>query len=116
MRVISMVGTLMLVAGLLSGCNTVSESDFKMGQAAVAESKTIRQAILKECMAKLAREPLTQRMNSAQFIGVSVARYPETMCRRALNAYANGRITYKDYVRLMNGEFDDKMVKIVKGG
>ena len=102
-----------LTATVLSGCTTVSESEYKLGRNYVAENPSFKRELIKDCIADQKRESLGDQKTTAALMGVSVAAYPNLFCRRVINAFVNGRITYSDVRN--SGSDQSKMVNIVLG-
>jgi hypothetical protein len=115
MRVKFSVMAAMLAATLVSGCNTVSESDYKLGQAALAESPTAKRYVLQECIAENRKNSAAVQKEVAAFLKVPQSGVAETVCRRVVNAMANGRLTYADYRKIMTNGDNPKLLKIIQG-
>lgn len=113
MRAHFSIAAALLAASLLSGCNTVSESDFKLGQVVVAESPTIRNEVLRDCIAQRRAESPEFQAKMAAFLKVPRSKFAQTVCRRLVNAYAKGRISYSDITS--SSADKDKLVRILQG-
>ena len=100
----------------LSGCVTVSESDYKLGRNYLAENPGLKRELITECIAERRAESLAERNTNAAFMNVSVKAYPDAFCRRVINAYANGRLSYSDVQKAIGGYGDSsKMIRILQG-
>ena len=111
---------LMFVAALsaltLTGCTTVSENDYRLGQTALAESPSIKREIVADCVAERRSESLNEQRTYAALMNVSVANYPTTFCKRVINAVSSGRLTYADIARLDSSSADQsKIIRIIQG-
>jgi hypothetical protein len=114
MRVNHCVAAAVLAASILSGCNTISESDYKAGKNIVAESPTAKRLIVKDCIEKQRRQAGAKQREIAAFLKIPESRYAETICKRMVNAIANGRLTYAD-VANSNSMNEDKILRVMQG-
>jgi hypothetical protein len=114
MRVNITIAAAIFAASLLSGCNTVSESDFKLGQIVLAESPTIRKEVLRDCIAQRRAESPAFQAQMAAFLKIPRSKFAQTVCRRLVNAYAKGRITYADITS--SGAENGKLIRVMQGG
>lgn len=116
MRRIFIAASSALIAFTVSGCVTVSESDYKLGRDYLAENPRVKRELINDCIADRKRESLGERTTLAALINVSVAAYPETICRRIINAYANGRLTYRDIQGINSSTADNsRIIRIIQG-
>jgi hypothetical protein len=100
----------------LSGCTTISESDYKLGRSYIAENPSIKRELINDCIADRRRESIGEQKTGAAFINVSVAKYPQTFCSRVINAYVNGKLTYSDIQNASLSSADNsKFVRILQG-
>lgn len=105
----------LLATSLLSGCNTTTESDFKLGRTAVAESPSLRRYVMKQCISDSRRESLAVKKEGAAYMKVPVSKYEITVCRRVVNAMVSGRITYADLNSLQKEKTKLKVLGLLKG-
>jgi hypothetical protein len=102
-----------LTVGLVSGCTTVSEGDYKLGRAYLSENPSFKRELIQDCIADQRRESAGDQKTTAALMGVSVKAYPQLFCSRVINAYASGRLTYGD---IQNVSADQsKIINIVMG-
>jgi hypothetical protein len=112
MRQNSSMAVLAIVSAFLSGCTTMSEQDYRLGQKAVAESPTVRAEVLRDCIAKQSRKPKSSQREIAAFMNVPESAYAQTICNRMVRAFAKGRLSYDD---VTTGRSDEKILEIIKG-
>jgi hypothetical protein len=102
-----------LTVSFVSGCTSVSEGNYKLGRAYLAENPSFKRQLIRDCIADQRRESAGDQKTTAALMGVSVKAYPQLFCSRVINAYANGRLTYND---IKNASADQsKMINIVLG-
>jgi hypothetical protein len=106
---------MVLVLPLLSGCNTVSEGDYKASQAFLAENRPAKRLVTQECANDLRFSAIEKRELSA-LLNVPESKVTAVACRRFVNAIANGRMTYSDYVKMnSSGGDNSKLIRILLG-
>jgi PBP1b-binding outer membrane lipoprotein LpoB len=116
MQKMTIAASAVLIALSVSGCTTVSESEYKLGRSYLAENPSFKRELIRDCVADQRRESIGDQKTTAALMGVSVAAYPKLFCSRVINAYANGRLTYRDMTNVSNGSADQSViVKIVLG-
>ena len=113
-------GFLVVVSALsaltLTGCTTVSESDYRTVRSAIADSPSLKREIIANCIADRRNESLNEQKTNAAFMNVSVANYPSAFCNRMFKALASGRITYQDVKNLDSSSADQsKIIRILQG-
>jgi hypothetical protein len=113
MRRIILAASALLALSVVSGCTTVSESDYKLGRAFLAGNPSVKRELINDCIADQRRESAGDQRTNAALMGVSVKAYPQLFCRRVINAYASGRLTYND-IRNANAD-QSKIISIVLG-
>lgn len=110
------VSVAVVAASLISGCTTMTESEYKTGQSLISESPTVKRIVMEDCVADSRKDSPREQKELAAVLNVSVSNYPTTFCRRLINAYASGRITYEDYVNLRaNRGGEEKIIRILQG-
>jgi hypothetical protein len=113
MRASLAILSMALITIAVSGCTTVSESEYKLGRSYLVENPSVKRELIRDCVADQRRESAGDQKTTAALMGVSVKAYPQLFCSRVINAYANGRLTYSD---IKNASADQsKMVNIVLG-
>ncbi|MGB8818923.1 MAG: hypothetical protein WCC66_13480 [Rhizobiaceae bacterium] len=115
MRMKFSVVAAMFAATLVSGCNTVSESEYKVGQAALSESPSAKRYVLQECIAETRPGSASEQKELAAFLKVPQSKLTETICRRVVNAMASGRMSYADYRKIVTTGDSPKLLKIIQG-
>ena len=103
---------LTLAVTILSGCTTMSEKDYKLAKAVMAESPTVRAEVMNECVANLNREPKSEQKFMSDYLKIPQSKYAKTVCGRMVRAFAKGQITYADINSANSGE---KMLRIMDG-
>lgn len=98
----------------LAGCST-TESDYDLGRTVIAESPTIRRQVQVECTAEMRSESSANKEVLAAHMKVPVSKFADTLCRRVLNAMANGRLTYADFKTLRTEKTKAKVLRVIKG-
>jgi hypothetical protein len=103
-------------ASLLAGCSTMTESDFNTMHTALEGSPAVKREVISDCVARERSTPQADKNTYAAIMNVSPARYETAFCGRLMNALANGRITYAEYVKLSSpGADSSKLIKIMQG-
>lgn len=106
---------LVAIASFLAGC-TMTEGEFNTGRQAIAGSPAVRKVTISDCVGRVRQQPAAEQKQTAALFNISLSRYPSTYCNRLINAYASGRITYKDYVALGSSTADNsKVIRIMQG-
>ena len=109
-------GAVLLGAAMLAGCNTVTEGEWNNAQAVMQGSPAVKRQVIKGCVARQAAKPLAERKLESQVFNVGLERLPSTFCNRLWNAFAKGRISYADYLKLWSSTADNsKVIKIMQG-
>lgn len=78
--------------------------------------RAVRKVTISDCVGRVRQQPAAEQKQTAALFNISLSRYPSTYCNRLINAYASGRITYKDYVALGSSTADNsKVIRIMQG-
>jgi hypothetical protein len=110
------IGVALLGAAMLAGCNTVTEGQWNTAQAVIQGSPAVKRDVIKGCLAHQAAKPLAERKLESEVLNVRLERVPSVYCNRLWNAFAKGRITYADYLKLWSSTADNsKVIKIMQG-
>lgn len=112
----STIALVFLLLGAIAGCNSMSEGEFKTGQAVLSGSPAVRKQAIRDCIEDTRNDPLATQKTLATVLNVSLSRMPAVACSRLFNAYASGRITYQDYKNwnTPNGDIS-KVIRILQG-
>ncbi|WFP74783.1 hypothetical protein [Mesorhizobium sp. WSM4906] len=89
-------GAVLLGASVLAGCTSAKESRWNSAQAAMQGSPAFKRGIIADCNKQVGSEQLKDRQAVARLMNVSVARAPAAFCSRFFNAWASGRLSYRD--------------------
>lgn len=98
----------------LTGC-VVSEKTFVQSRIVIKQRPDLRAKILAKCAAdgrKVNRQ--TQEMVAAM-VDLKVQTLPETFCRRMLQNYLSGRMTYQDYKDFVQHRPTARVIRLMRG-
>lgn len=105
---------LLAVALTLSGC-AVSQERYEAGRTALEGSPKLKQEAINLCIKDAKTSSPTVLRNAALLANTSAAAAPKVVCTRVYNAWANGRLTYKDYKSAMTGDPTPATIRIIQG-
>lgn len=114
MRRLIVLSALGALAGM-TGCTTVSKSDYKTAQIVLKESPTARRHVVSECIADINRASAVDKANLGAFMNVSVSRVPSAFCNRLLSAMANGHLSYDDLFTATRSGNYAKLIRVLQG-
>lgn len=107
--------TLALLAAVLAGCATnISTSEYAALQAVLRTDAQVRQEIIVDCAARIARKPTAERANVAALMGVPVEKVPSRFCRRFFNGVASGKVTADDLSTFRDDD-NANLIRVLRG-
>ncbi|MFD1986557.1 hypothetical protein ACFSOZ_29390 [Mesorhizobium newzealandense] len=110
-------GALLLGAALLSGCNDVTEGQWKTATTVFHGSPALKKQVIADCIVRVGSGPLDKKKAAAALMNVSVNRFPSAFCNRFMNAWASGRPTYQDFRNINSDTADNsRFMRILQGG
>lgn len=114
MKFLKLTGAMIALGVVLSGCNTMSQTSYENMQEAL-KGASFRQQVTKQCTSEMSAKNKTHRESLAAVMGVSLPKMPSVFCTRVVNAMANGRINYADYVASKNNGNASKVIRVIQG-
>ncbi|NGN42460.1 hypothetical protein G6N74_15430 [Mesorhizobium sp. CGMCC 1.15528] len=114
MNSLKLTGAMAALCVVLSGCNTMSQTSYENMQEAL-KGASFRQQVTKQCTSEMSAKGKTHREGLASVMGVSLRQMPSVFCSRVVNAMANGRLNYADYVASKNKGNASKVIKVIQG-
>ena len=81
---------LTLAVTIISGCTTMSEKDYKLAKAVMAESPTVRAEVMNECVANLNREPKSEQKFMSDYLKIPQSKSHRKCFRQVLLLYLLG--------------------------
>ncbi|AZO30839.1 MULTISPECIES: hypothetical protein [unclassified Mesorhizobium] len=103
-------------AALLAGCTSANEGQWNTAQAAMQGNPAFKREVMADCVKQVGSRQLKDRQAVAKLMNVSVARVPSAFCSRFFNAWASGRLTYRDFQGIHSQTADkSRFVRILQG-
>lgn len=102
-----------ILALAISAC-TMTRDQYENARVA-SQSPAVKAREIQICTANEQRRSATHKANLSALMGVSVARVPQTYCRRLINAMVAGRISYEDYRNAMKGGNMTGIIRVLQG-
>ena len=109
-------GAVLLGAALLAGCTSTKEGQWNSAQAAMQGSPAFKRQIIADCTKQIRSRRLEDRQTVAKLMNVGIARVPTAFCNRFYNAWASGRLSYRDIQGIHSQTADNsRFVRILQG-
>ncbi|WP_192257407.1 hypothetical protein [Mesorhizobium silamurunense] len=109
-------GAVLLGASLLAGCTSAKEGQWNTAQAAMQGSPAFKRGIIADCTKQIGSRRLEDRQTVAKLMNVSIVRVPAAFCNRFFNAWASGRLTYRDIQGIHSQTADNsRFVRVLQG-
>ena len=107
------LATTIITLALVSGCQTSTK--YQNMQVALSGSPALKKKTIAECSVKFHFHNEAEKANAAAMMNVSPARAQATLCNRVINAIANGRMKYSDYLAARRGGDMSNLIRIIQG-
>jgi hypothetical protein len=116
MRGFSKIVLAAMMAALLSGCNTTTEAEYKLGISVIKKDPALRQDLSRECIADAKKLTLNEQKTLSAIMNVSLQQFPRSICNRIIGAMLNGRLSYSEAKNFGNPNSDmSKLIRIIQG-
>src|SRR5262249_53092122 len=105
---------LVAMAALVAGC-TLSERQYEQYRIVFKQRPDVRAKYLSICIRNFKALSRQDAELMAEIFDTKAANYGQVTCKRFLNAYVSGRLTYQDYKAVMQKKATPRVIRIMRG-
>jgi hypothetical protein len=98
----------------LSGC-VVSEQKFAQYRTVIRARPELQAKMINPCVARMKSLNEEDRATIAAMVDLRPATVSQTFCRRMVQSFLSGRMTYQDYRDLMRGKPTPRLIRLMRG-